>query len=329
MTGFRKIIGMIIGVAVFGTAGFQLVEGWGFLDSFYMTITTLSMVGYGEVHPLSNNGKIFASVLMIFGVATVAYTIGSLVQFVLEGQLRKVMGKIMMEKQIKKFKKHYIICGYGRVGRQVCNEFVARNVPFVVIENDPDSLEYLSKTTHVHIEGNAIEDEVLKSAGIEKATGMVSTIASEADNVYLALSARYLNPELTITCRADSEEAEKKIQRAGANRVISPYVIGGVRMALATLRPNVVDFLQLTASGPKGNFRIEELYIKENSPIANRMLKDTDIRAKLGITIVGIRKPNKTMIKNPSAETVIDAGDIIILLGDDLQLEKLEEMTVV
>ncbi len=234
-----------------------------------------------------------------------------------------------MEKQINKLKDHYIICGYGRVGSQVCHEFASRKVSFVVIENNPESLEELAKTDFIYVEGDSIEDEVLKSARIEKAKGLVSTMASEADNVYLALSARYLNPGLTITCRADSAEAEKKIQRAGADRVISPYIIGGLRMALATLRPNVVDFLQVSASGPHGNFRIEELYIKEGSPLANYKLKDTDIRAKLGLMVIGVRKPDGDMIRNPSADTVIEPGDILILLGDALQLEKLEDITEV
>jgi len=322
----KNLVMLILGVVFFGTVGFWLIEGWELLDAFYMTIITLSTVGYGEVHQLSSNGKIFTTILIVFGVGSAAYTLGVLGQFVVEGQLNKLLGKRKMGKQIQKLADHYIICGYGRVGKQVCNEFNIRKVPFVVVEIDDKHLGELSKTDLTFIEGNATEDEVLKAAGIERARGLVSTIASEADNVYLALSARHLNSQLIITCRADSEEAERKIQRAGADRVISPYVIGGLRMALATLRPNVVDFLQVTAAGPEGNYQIEELFIKHDSALANKMLRDTDMRAKFGITILGIRKPDKTMVRNPSAETKIESGDIIILLGASEQLEKLGEI---
>lgn len=329
LASYVNLIGLILIVVVLGVVGFWLVEGWGFVDCLYMTIMTLSMVGYGEVHPLSQNGKIFAIVLMVFGIITVVYALGIVVKFVVEGQLTKIMGRSRMEKLLDKLKDHYIICGYGRVGGYVCREFKARKVPFVIIEKDSENIESLSRTDNIYLEGDATDDEILKAAKIDRARGIVSTIASEADNVYLALSARYLNPGLTITCRADSEQAERKIQRAGADRVISPYVIGGYRMALATLRPNVVDFLQVSAAGPKGNFRIEEFYIKENSPLANVKLKDTDIRYKLGLMVVGIRKPEKGMIRNPAADTVIEPGDIIILLGETEQLEKLDEMTTV
>ncbi|MBD3168407.1 MAG: potassium channel protein [candidate division Zixibacteria bacterium] len=327
LSTYRNLLGMVLGVIGFGTLGFYLIEGWNFLDSLYMTITTLSMVGYGEVHPLTDNGKIFAIILIVFGIVAVTYIIGIIARFIIEGQLQKLMGKSRMEKQINKLRGHYIICGYGRVGSFVCREFQHRRVPFVVVEKEPGLIEQLQSTDIIFYEGDATEDDVLKSVGIERARGLVSTLASEADNVYLALSARHLNPDLYITCRADSLEAEKKIQRAGADRVVSPYVIGGLRMALATLRPNVIEFLHVSASSPEGNFRIEELLVKENSPVANKKLKDTDIRAKLGLIVIGIRKPDKTIIRNPSAETIIEPGDIIILLGDAMQLEKLEDAT--
>ncbi len=324
LVGIRRLLPLILSVLLFGTVGFWIIEDWPFLDALYMTIITLSTVGYGEVHNLSVTGKVFATILILFGVGTVAYTFGVIGQFIVEGQVRKIFGKRKMERQLQKMESHYIICGYGRVGSQVCEEFAARRVPFVVVEYDEKNIEELLKTEYVYIQGNATNDEILKSAGIEKAKGLVSTLASEADNVYLALSARHLNPYLTITCRADSAAAEKKIYRAGANRVISPYIIGGLRMALATLRPNVVDFLQVAASGPEGNFRIEELAIKGNSPITNKQLKELDFGAKMGITVLGIRKPDKTMIRNPSAETIIEVGDIIILLGEATKLETLD-----
>ncbi|MBD3234988.1 MAG: potassium channel protein [candidate division Zixibacteria bacterium] len=322
--GVRRLLPLILSVLLFGMVGFRIIEGWTLLDSLYMTIITLSTVGYGEVHNLSVPGRVFATILIIFGVGTVAYTFGVIGQFIVEGKVREIFGKRKMEKQLQSMDNHYIICGYGRVGSQVCEEFAVRRVAFVVVEYDEKNIGELLKTDYVYIQGNATDDEILKSAGIEKAKGLVSTLASEADNVYLALSARHLNPNLTITCRADSAAAEKKIYRAGANRVISPYIIGGLRMALATLRPNVVDFLQVAASGPAGNFRIEELSIKADSPITDKKILELDFRAKKGITILGIRKPDKTMIRNPSAETIIEAGDIIILLGEAAQLEALE-----
>jgi len=315
---------LIVLVVAVGTLGYVIIEGWGFYDSLYMTIITLSTVGFGEVHILTSEGKIFTIILILFGVGTAAYGFGVLGQFVVEGELRKILGKRKMEKQIKKLKNHYIICGYGRVGGQVCREFKSRGASLIVVENDINHLEALAKTDLIFVQGDATDDETLKTAGIKRAKGLVSTIASEADNVYVTLSARHLNPDLVITCRADSKEAERNIRRAGADRVVSPHIIGGMRMALATLRPNVVDFLQVAGFEEGIGISIEELLIKENSPLAGHTLRELDLRAKYGLTVMGIRKPEGKMVRNPSAETLLEPGDIIILLGESNQLERLE-----
>jgi voltage-gated potassium channel len=323
---FKIVLVILVLVISFGTGGYTIIEGWPPLDSLYMTLITLSTVGFGEVYALSPTGKIFTMILVIFGVGGAAYTISIIGQMIVEGEIRKLLGRRKMEKSLKGLKDHYIVCGYGRVGRRICKEFCIRKAPFVVVEKDPQVMEQVEKDGFLFVQGDSTEDSTLINAGIEKAKGLVSALANEADNVFIVLSARQLNPNLFITARADSDTAERKIKRAGANKVVSPYKIGGIRMALTTLRPNLVDFMKVVTFDKETGLVIEEIEIKPNSPLTQTTLKDSPIRKEFGIMVAGIKKPGKDVFLNPSPDTQIEAGDILIVIGEKEQLEKLETM---
>jgi voltage-gated potassium channel len=323
---FKIVLLILVLVVSFGTIGYTLIEKWSPLDSLYMTLITLSTVGFGEVYTLSPTGKIFTMILVIFGVGGAAYTVSIMGQMIVEGEIRKLLGRRKMEKSLKGLKDHYIVCGYGRVGRKICKEFCIRKVSFVVVEKDPLIGGQIEKDGFLFVQGDSTEDSTLINAGIEKAKGLVIAVANEADNVFIVLSARQLNPNLFITARADSDSAEKKIKRAGANKVVSPYKIGGIRMALTTLRPNLVDFMRVVTFDKETGLVIEEIEIKPDSPLTFVTLKDSPIRREFGIMVAGIKKPGKDVFLNPSPETRIEAGDILIVIGEKEQLEKLETM---
>jgi voltage-gated potassium channel len=323
---FKIVLLILVLVISFGTIGYTIIERWSPLNSLYMTIITLSTVGFGEIHPLSPTGKIFTMVLIVFGVGGAAYTISIIGQMIVEGEIRKLLGRRKMEKSLRDLKDHYIVCGYGRVGRRICKEFCIRKVPFVVVEKDPLIVEQIETDGFLCVQGDSTEDSTLINAGIERAKGLVTAVANEADNVFIVLSARQLNPHLFITARADSDPAEKKLSRAGANKVVSPYKIGGIRMALTTLRPNLVDFMKVVTFDKETGLVIEEIEIKPNSSLIQGTLKDSPIRKEFGIMVAGIKKMGKDVFLNPSPETQIEAGDILIVIGEKEELDKLGTM---
>lgn len=324
-TRFRFMLVLLVLIIGLGTFGYMLIEDWEVLDALYMTVITLATVGFREVHQLTPLGQVFTVLLIIFGVGGVIYTIGTLAQLLIEGELQELLGRRKMEKQLQKIRDHYIICGYGRVGKQVCREFRQRRVPFVVVEKDPALLEELTCEGVIYLQGDSTEDHTLIEAGIERAKGLVLTIASEADNVFVTLTARHLNPELFITARADSPSAEKKIYRAGANKVVSPYIIGGNRMAIATLQPYVGDFLRLGELDKDTGLTIEEVQIAPGSPIAGKTLKDSALWEETGFNLIGIKKATKEVLFNPPPDTMIQPGDILIIFGEVRKLEMLEK----
>jgi len=291
-----------------------------------MTIITLTTIGFREVEPLDAYGKIFTILLVIFGIASVGYALRTIGQLILDGQLRKLIGSRKMEKQIKKLKDHYIVCGFGRVGGAVCGELIRNNIPFVVIERSPKAVELLEKNSFIFVKGDCANDENLKAAGIDRAKGLINTVADEADAVYITLSARTINPNLFIMARADSQSVHNKLLRAGATRVISPHIAAGVRMAQATLKPAVVDFMSLAANGASEGIKIEELVIKDNSKLAGTTLKDSGIRSELGITVIGIQKKGHDIYYSPPPDLYIDEGDTLIIVGASSQMDKLETL---
>lgn len=307
-----------------GTGGYVIVEGWHFLDSLYMTFITLTTVGFKEVKPLSDAGRTFTIFLIAIGVFSGGFTITALAHLILEGQLQAILGKRKMEKKVKKLKNHIILCGFGRVGRQVANELTRRGESFVIIESDEDMIPVGEKNDLIFIQGSASDDDVLEHAGIERARAIVSTIPDDAENVYLSLTARQINPDLFIIARADTALAKKKLARAGANKVVCPHELGGAQMAMATLRPNVVDFMHLASFSPGGkNLGIEEISIKGGGNLAGRTIIEAAIKSKYDAIVVGLRKNNGDMVFNPAEDATMDAGDVLIILGEDGKLEML------
>jgi voltage-gated potassium channel len=324
----RFSVASLIIVIVAGTVGYSLIEGWPTFESLYMTVITLATVGFKEVQPLSMEGKAFTIVLIISGTGMIAYTLSSLIQFTLEGQLRKILGRKKLESRISKLKDHYIICGYGRIGSMICKEFKSRPVPFVVIESNPQHIEQLDRAGHMYVNGDATDDQVLQSAGIEHAKGLITAVTSDTDNVYITLSARGLNPNLFILARASEEGSEKKLMRAGASKVISPYTIGASRMAQAILRPSVVDFLELATASEHIELQIEEIAISSKSSLVGKTLIDSEIRQSMGIIIVGVKQTDGKMVFNPPPTQVIDAGSVLITLGERPSIDQLEKIAV-
>ena len=317
---------ILVLIFVIGTFGYHYTEGWSLLDSLYATVITLATVGYGDFHPEQTVGRIFTIILVIFGVGTMAYTIGLVMEAMIEGRLKIVMGRGRLEKKIEKLAGHYIICGYGRIGRLICREFAAENVDFVVIDDDPEVIQKIDEKEHIYYKGNATEDNTLLGAGIRKAKGIVCVLPTDAENLYIILTAKELNPDIYILSRAEDETSERRLTRAGANRVISPYTVGGMRMAMAVLRPAMLDFIEITTGRQSLELRMEELFICDASPVIGKSLEESEIRKRYGLIIVAIEKASGQMIFNPMASSVVEKGDKLVALGEDPNLIKFSEV---
>lgn len=309
-----------------GTAGYVGIEGWRLLDALYMTVITLGTVGFREVHPLSDAGKVFTILLIIFGVSVIGYIVGSLAQIMFEGQIQRLIGRKKVEKMVEAIKDHYIICGFGRMGSLICKEFAAKPLPFVVVEKNPAVIEKLKEEGYLFLAGDATDDEALLKAGIRRAKGLISVVTSDTENVYITLTARGLNPDLYILARSGEEGSEIKLKRAGANKVVSPYLIGGVRMAQAILRPNVVDFIEIATGREHLDLQMEEIVIPPDSGFVNANLASSGFRKETGVIIVGIKKSSGRMVFNPGSHTRIEGDDTLIVLGKPESIQKLEEL---
>jgi voltage-gated potassium channel len=317
---------LLSAIVVGGISGYMLLEGWSFLDATYMTVITIATVGFSEVHALTPSGQVFTIFLIISGVTAAAYAIGRFLEFLLEGYMSEVLGGRSMKKRIEQLKNHYIVCGFGRVGEQVAREFRRSNAPFVVLDPNPDVKKYLDAEEVLYIQGDASSEQVLKDAGIDKAKGLVSVVDSDADNVYVTLTARALNPNLFIIARSNLESAAYKLKRAGADRVISPYSLGGRRIASMVLKPVVSDFLDTVMHGEKMEFQLEEMAVGKDSPLKNSSVRDADIRQKSGAMVLSIFRAGGRFESDLHGDTKIEEGDRLIVIGTPEQLEKLETM---
>ena len=330
MDPLRKVLLSLLSLALLiggGTAGYMLLENWKPFEALYMTIITISTVGFKEVHTLSDDGKAFTLLLIIFGAGTIAYTIGSMVQFMVEGQLQKLLGRKKLQKKINNLKDHYIICGYGRIGRLVARDFAAKPLPFIVVEQDPEHCRRLDESGYMFVEGDATHDAVLEKAGIQRAKGLITAVTSDSANVFITLTARGINPDLYILARASEDHADIKLMRAGADKVVSPYTIGASRMAQAILRPSVVDFIDIATGAENLELQIEEIRIAPESSLTGKSLVNSSIRKDLGIIIVGVKKGEK-MFFNPEPTTKIEAGDTLITLGEPPSIKNLEMIAI-
>lgn len=311
---------------VTGTVGYMLVEGWSAFDALYMSAITVSTVGYLEVHPLSDGGRIFTIAYLLVGVFSLFYVAGAIIRSVVSGEVRMHLGRQIMERTLATIEGHVVVCGLGRMGRIVCQEFSAMEMRFVVIDRDQALVENLNIPHGIGLAGDATSDEVLRKAGVERARTLVTVAASDADNLYIVMSARLLNDKLHIVARAADEEAEKKLVRAGANRVVSPYVIGGQRVAQAVLRPAVLDFIELATREDYLELQIEEVTIGPRGSLVGAQIKDNRIRQELGVIVVAVRKPSGQMQFNPRPELTLETGDVIIALGHKEQLGRLTSL---
>jgi voltage-gated potassium channel len=319
-------IGLLVLVISFGTAGYRVIERWNFLDSLYMTIITLTTVGFKEVHDLSDNGKIFTVALIVGGVGTMLYVLRIGAQLVLEGELQEIYGRKRLEKRLKELKDHYIVCGYGRMGKIIARELRHEDLDFIVIEKNHTILD--EKEELLIIEGDATKDDLLKKAGIEKAKCLISVLPTDAENLYVVLSARGLNPDLLIVARAGEEGSEQKLLRAGADRAVSPYYIGGLRIAHTVLKPAVVDFIEFATKSGNIDLQIREIIIGEGSDLIGQTLDQSGMGRDLGIIVVAIKQSGGEMKFNPTFRTAMKAGDTLIAVGETSKLKKLEEMAV-
>jgi len=302
----------------------MVIEGWNLLDALYMTIITISTVGYQEVHPVSQTGRMFTVGLVFFGVGFTLYVAGAVVQFMVEGRIRSILGRRRLEKQIKKLQGQYIICGYGRIGRVLCRKLGNKSLKLVVIERDDEMIPKLDADGVLYVSGEATDENILKQAGIERAKGLVAALATDTDNVFLTLTARQLNPDLHILARASNNAVKSKLIAAGANQVESPYEMGAVSMAHRIIRPTVTNFLDLAFADSRTDIQMEEIPVNEKSELVNVQLKDSGIRQRFNLIIIAIKKPNGDMLFNPSFEATINGGDTLIAVGEGQNLEKLE-----
>ncbi len=310
----------------FGCVGYMWIEGWEFLDALYMTIITLATVGYGEVNEIGTTGRLFTVVLILMGVSLFVYVTGNIIQFLVEGRIRMVLGRHKLDTQIGKLKDHFIICGYGRIGRVLTRYLVQRYIDVVIIERNPDRSPRMEEDGVLYLVGEATSETVLEKAGIHRARGLITAVATDADNVFLVLIAKQMNPKIFIVSRAGQSSAKKTLMAAGANKVISPYDIGARRMAHAILRPAVIEFLELAFADDETDIQLEEIHIRPGSELVGVSLRDSGIRQNLDLIIIAIRRPGGEMVFNPKADTVLSAEDTLVSVGRAKSIDLLERM---
>ncbi len=308
-----------------GTAGFRLIDGYPLFDAFYMTLITITTVGYQEVHPLSHAGRVFNSFLIFFGVSAMFFAVGAMTQTIIELELQNRFGKRRKKRAIMQMKDHYIVCGFGRVGRNAAFELQRAGVPFLVIDRNEQRVERATQAGMLALHADATRDDSLREAGVERARGFIAALATDADNVFVILSAKTLNPRLTVVTRASEEDAEEKLRRAGADTVFSPYSMAGHRLAQALIRPHVVQLLDLASKAAGLDVNMEQLQIAPGSKFAARGLGDLAAR-EAGVIVLAIRKPDGKMMFNPPAATEVAEGDVLIVMGQQPGLRNLENV---
>ena len=307
----------------FGTFGYIIVEGMEPFDAFYMTLITISTVGFSEIKPLSEPGRAITLVIIILGISLLTYTLGQVARIFVEGELRRILGRRKLEKQISELQNHYIICGFGRIGRIIVAELNAASIPLVVIEQNQECITELEALQILYLNQDATSDDALLEAGLSKARGLVTAVSSDADNVFIALSAKGLRPDIFILARASDEKNESKLLRAGASRVVCPYQMGGRRMAEILHKPTVVDFIDQTMMRSELGLQMEEAVISEQSALNGKTVMSSQLRQDYGVIIVAIKRSGGAMVFNPGPNEVFQAGDVIVFIG---QREKLLAM---
>lgn len=321
-------IGVLLGFVILavGTFGFWEIEGWSVADAFYMTVITLSTVGFAEVHPLSPAGRLFTIALILAGVSCASYFLTTMVGLVVEGEFQRLRGMRKMQQRISRMSEHIIICGCGRLGRIVIKELLEANQPVVVVENSLEAVAWLDKMGVPYVQGSAYEDETLGAAGIDRAKTLLALLPKDVDNVYATLCARTLNPKLEIVARTEEENGETKLLRAGANQVLAPYRVTGGRIVQRLIRPNVADFLEFAVGKSGTAVAIEEVVVPANSLLAGKTLEESELRNRAGVVIAAFITRAGETIFNPGAKSVIEPDSTLIVLGERDALAKLSAM---
>lgn len=309
-----------------GCLGYMVIEGWSFLDSLYMTIITIATVGYSEVNTVSTDGRIFTLLLILLGGGFFLYLMSDIIKFLVEGRIRLVLGRYKLDSQIKKISGHFVVCGYGRIGRLLTQYLVQKYINVVVIEKDERCIESMNDDGVLYLVGEAGNEDMLIRAGIKRAKGIIAVTATDAENVFLILIAKQLNPDVFVVARASKDSSKKTLVAAGADKVISPYDIGARRMAHAILRPTVIKFLETAFADDETDIQIEEIQVKPESRLAGVALIDSDIRKGLNLIVLAIRTKHGDMHFNPKADTIIKPGDTMVTVGSAKSLVQLEIM---
>jgi voltage-gated potassium channel len=322
--GRHAVILLVFSVCLiaFGTFGYVLIAGFTWLDALYMTIITITTVGYGEVRPLTDTGRLFTILLILMGAGFVAYNLAHFSQLILDGNLLDLYRRRKLNKQVRRLEAHYIICGYGQMGQIIVQQLMMHKVPVMVVDNGEDALLRLREKSILHLEGDATEEEHLLAAGIDQARGLVSVVNKDTDNVFIVLTARDLNKDLFICSRASSAGTEKRLLKAGANRVVSPYASGALRIAHNILRPTVTDFMELAQSGEGMELSMEEFSIPEAAELVGKKLVESGIRQDYNLIVVAIKRLDTTMIYNPAPQETLAAGDILVAIGPRHNLDQ-------
>jgi voltage-gated potassium channel len=314
---------LILGI---GVAGYMYIEGWTPFESLYMTVITITTVGFRELREVSEAGRVFTVALIFMGMGVMAYTVGAVAQMMVETQVSSILGRRKLTKELKKIKNHYIVCGYGRIGSIIARELNANQIPVVIIDGDAQLEERMVEIGVPYIIADATNEDILMEAGIERAKGLVTVVHSDADNLFITMTARGLKPDLFILSRTDTEASERKLLRAGANRVVRPYLIGGLRMVHTIIRPAVIDFIDFTMQDKNIELKMEELRVDERSRLNGVSLLDSGIRQEMNVIIVAIRNRKGEMTFNPASDARISAGETLIALGPKLDLKQLEKI---
>lgn len=316
------VLGVLAAIVASGTVGYHLLEGWPWLDAFYMTLITLTTVGFGEVHPLSEGGKLFTAGLLVVGVGTVAYGVGTIAEDLVAGTVGRVLRRSRVE-AIESLKNHVIICGYGRLGRYLARLLASEKMPAAIIERDATKAAVAVGDGYTVVEGDATDEEVLMRAGIGRARAVIAGLGSDADNLFVTLSARELNPSCCVVARAEDPGSEKKLQRAGAHKVVSPLRMGSLRMSWAVVRPDIVDFIEIVTEKPELDLTMEGVPVEEGSRLLGQTLANSGIGRDLQLIIIAIKRSSGEMLFNPMAQTTIEAGDTLITMGEAERIDRL------
>ncbi|MCU0533492.1 MAG: potassium channel protein [Hydrococcus sp. Prado102] len=326
----QELIGGVVALGVvflIGTLWYRIVEGWTWLDSAYMTMSTLATVGFGEINPLNERGRLFTMVLIVMGLITIGYIVNRFTEALIQGYFQVGIRRRQEQRLIETLVNHYILCGFGRTGRQVAIEFEAEKISFVLIDSDPEQVEKAKELGYPVIQGDATLDESLIAAKIDRAICIVAALTSDAENLYTVLSAKTLNPRIRAIARASTEEAVQKLQRAGADAVVSPYITGGRRLAAAALRPQVMDFVDGILTGTNSAFYMEEFLIDPKTcPCVGQTLSQARLRSQSGALVLAVRRADGTLIGGPTGDTVLMAGDLLICMGTADQLRNLTQI---